>query len=381
MAFRGEFRNTSTGNNKEVFETTFEKLHQKFLNEEGFPSPEEDANLLELFQKAYPDTSDYINTLFIAVTQLSEKHQLPLPKCPDPNILDLNETPLAGMGKSFFERLVYLNKIAVQTSNKIDAELELQKPRTLPQLQLVMGVDIFDAIRIGSMNQIAKGQAGLTSNFRHAKNDEIQVGQVQSCKVISEVENGKFIHRKLAHVKMDAGKMIEVFIEGKAPIQTGDLIGVTHRKRSEAITSLLVPHTVYQFLESIEPNFRSQRSKKKQGEEYLSDEHQGTLILGTIIRGQATDRKIAILDKNNEMHEVRLDELLKDFDLKEGDMLIAHPNKLDSDGTYKIAPKNTLKLDATWAERLISGLPAVSTQQPVIKVTEANFAPTEQMPH
>lgn len=378
MAFRGEFRNTSTGNSKNMFATAFEKFYKKFLNEEGSPSPEEDAALFKLFQTAYPNASDYIRSVFEDSMRTSQENGIPLPKIPYANILDLKETPLAGMGNSFFERLVHLNKISVQTFSQIDAEIARRKPRELPKLQLIMGVDLFDAIKIGSTNQIAKDKAGLASDF-----NGMQTGQVQSCKIISEVENKEFIHRKLARVKMESGAVIDLFIEGKdrGNIQTGDMIGVSNLKKSEGITSLLVPHTISQFLEVFEPNFRFQRSPKKEGQEHLSDEHQGRFILGTIVSGQPTDRKIAIIDKNNDIHEVRLDGLFKDFGLKEGDMFIAHPNKLDAEGVYKISPKDILKLDAPWTDRLIAGLPFTCTEEPVIKVTEANFAPTEQMPH
>ena len=379
MAFRGEFRNTSSGDNRQIFAATFEKLHQRFLNEDGNPSPEEDSALLNLFQQAYSNPVDYINSLFETSIRLSIEHGLTPPSMPKATLLDLKENPIAGMGSSFFERIVYLNKAVNNAYTQIDMAIESRTPTKLPALSLMMAVDIFDAIRIGSFNKVVTDKTRLSGDFKRAKNDEMQVGYVQSCKIISETHNGKFVHKKLANVLLETGKLIDLFIEGedKGWVQAGSTIGVSGLKKSNGNTSLLVPHTVYQFLESCEKNFRSQRSVRNGKEEFLSDEHQGTLILGTITHYDPSHRKITLLDKDNKSHTVRLSGLLKDYDLNEGDTFIAHPNKLDKEGLY---PRNVMKLDAPWVDRLQSGLPAITKNKPPI-LSDIAFAPTEQMPH
>ncbi len=146
MAIAPDFRVVSQEHHKQAFHDRFSILRKSDFEERGRPSRDDDELLQNLFQAAYPNPDTYIQSAFAESIALANNLGVKI-SLPQPDILDVQKEPFAGMGQSFYLRLLYLQNLVTKTISEVEEKIQLAKPPTLPSLQLVMPSELNRPIR------------------------------------------------------------------------------------------------------------------------------------------------------------------------------------------------------------------------------------------
>lgn len=410
MAIAPDFRVVSQEYNKQAFQNRFSTLRKADFEERGRPSRDDDQLLLTLFQTAYPNHDTYIQSEFAEAIALAETLGVKI-SLPQSDILDVQKEPFAGMGQSFYLRLLYLQNLVTKTISEVEEKIQLAKPPTLPSLQLIMASDIFNAIRIESSNQVMRNapteptgfMAGLKSRLNGASQQGLHSGYVIKSDVASLTSGGA--RKTLTIILQDnetGAKPMKLVMDGKdtQDVKNGDLIGAVGVKKSSdgsfsaSHMAILVPVKITAFLRRAEPDFTPIPSTVREMivtsddpnnpdfklGDVLSNESQGTLIFGRVMSVDERARTITIKDKDNRPNTVRIDQPFDNFHLEQGNMFIARATQLGKDGLYKITPKETMKMEAPYAGRLLFALPKIAPKR---EESEGliDFEATAPMPH
>ena len=350
-------------------------LHRRvFLEEGSHPSDVENAELLKLFQSAFPLNSEYLEKVFLESNALANNFDIQMPPIPLENIFDLDKEPLKGFGHGLFLRLIYIDNLVRKTMAFVQENIVVASPTVLPNLRLSTATEIFTALRLEASLQLTqssrkedKMERGtlrriLSFAFGEVSSTVFQTGRVVELSKLSKVSGemittAQVIFQNTQGNNPHAGlKEIIINEPQKDFIKVGDLIGATGVKKQKSVPkfltadqlSILVPAEINAFLEMAEPNFN-----KSQIFDDLTNEDVGIIAFGRIIDIDDRTRTMTIKDKDNNSVSIRLSKTSDCFNLKKGDMFIATPTQLGNDGIYTISPETTLKLKDPNGGRLL----------------------------
>ena len=394
---------------QKAFLEKFEAYRQIHLNEGGSPSRAEDIHFRHLFEDAYPTPSHYIDSVFAEAVNYAKDFDLPGPQIPASKILDVKQNVVAGMGDSFFLRLMYLQNLARNAMNELEEQLVIPLPKTLPDLKLITASDIFHALRVEGSKVMAPKKNDDAAPPKRSLLPSLLKGSYQKATDSPSIETGFVMdvttpalisgkHIKIATVAIQEPgtshtKRVEICIDGslKDQVKIGDLIGASGLQNAPKpneymvaqTVAMLVPVSIGSFLRKAEPDFSHIPStvrdlvrvsadpddhRMKYGD-VLTDEHSGSIIFARVMDWDERARTITIKDKDNQTLTVRSKESVQSLKLEKNMTFLATPIKLDDDGIYTISSLHTHQLEAPYGGRLLSGLRTISSHGPSANVT------------
>jgi len=367
-----------------AFNIKYTELRTAFIKHEQSPSNIDEEFLHEYFVVAYPSPEAYLEHAFTTVRETAEKHNLPPSSLPDASLLDLEKEPIAGMGTSLFQRLLYIDKLAAKaTQNIIENPEVLVNERILPTLDLLDVNHIFNTLRIESSLQIPRPpeqpvQRSLLSPIFRTNNKpethELLVGHVLRLQSISKVSGDNL---RVATIISQGHGLVDVTLtrEQFSSLKIGDYVGFSNVKSASkkheypAVdhVSVLVPAEVSKLLKEIDYSFAPFAN---------SDDSAVSTIFGRVVSFDAATRTLTVKDKNGKIEQLKTTSPIEDFGLQQNSVFIAKPTKLRADGFYVIEPQTTLELKAPFAGRLIFGLTKNYSHSAPEKIGQG-FEPTE----
>jgi|GEM_PF-3703121 len=354
-------------------------LISTFRLQDQTPSPPLIAELHQEFQRIYPNKMDFIEDVFAKHLEKASQFNLPLPVLPSQDILDLFKEPMAGLGRDFFLRLVYLDNLVNKAAQEIREAPKNFKSPLSPTLELLDAATIFETIKQQSIDAFQgsipniKQRTGFLARVFGLSEPSVQPIHVAACieKRVSPLVTGPL---RLSTIQLSQSNglslstmaVLELTSAQELALNTGDVIGIAMVTPSKKETGyfkadalqVLVPSKLHGYLKHHEPSFA-----------IVSDfQHDKKFVVGKFISFDFHTMTIKILDRHQEEQLVRVDSSMDKYGLNKGDIFVAVRSELGRDGIYSIRPNDVLKLQECFGNRLMNGKPKTVQNNNILDV-------------